>query len=199
MSLYRSDYIRDFVDHDPIKVLYLRNDEVSVFSRMNILNKRKISLPTKLSGISEKENTIPECMKEKLEELQEYHQVLERQLVDIFNNISAAVENARRKSHSSLEDEKQNNFLTNEIVRTKADIGQTKRRISSPEDMSRRGKTENNHSHQNGNHIKEKRWDEDKCLALTGLFLQEQIRNENSLTEEDEPEELIRNSTSILS
>ena len=27
MTLYNSDYIRDFVDHDPSKVLSLRNDE----------------------------------------------------------------------------------------------------------------------------------------------------------------------------
>ena len=119
MTLYNSDYIRDFVDHDPSKVLSLRNDEVSVFNRMNMLHKRKISLPTKLSGISENENTFPECMKEKLDELQEYHQVLEKQLVDIFNNISAVVENARRKSHSCLENERPYNILSNEFVTTK--------------------------------------------------------------------------------
>jgi len=194
MTLYNSDYIRDFVDHDPSKILSLRNDEVSVFNRMNMLHKRKISLPTKLSGISEKENTSPQCMKEKLDELQEYHQVLEKQLVDIFTNISAVVENARRKSHSSLEDERPYNFLSNQFVTTKADIGQSKRRDSSTENMSRSGKTETNHSQQNGNHIKEKQWDEGKCLVVTRLFSQEQIGTENSSTKEDEPEEWIRTS-----
>ena len=54
MSLHSADYIRNLVGHVPSKMLSLRQDEVSVFSRMNIQGRRRVSLPSKLSGITEK-------------------------------------------------------------------------------------------------------------------------------------------------
>jgi len=108
MSLHSADYIRDLVGHVPSKMLSLRQDEVSVFSRMNIQGRRRISLPSKLSGITEKENSdgrdIQESlnksyseMKNKLDELEEYNQMLEKQLSDIFSSISASVSKVDRQ------------------------------------------------------------------------------------------------------
>ena len=87
MSLHSGAYIRDLVGHVPSKMLSLRHDEVSVFNRMNIHGRRRISLPSKLSGITEKENSDGRDtqeslnmsyskMKNKLDELEEYNQQL---------------------------------------------------------------------------------------------------------------------------
>jgi len=108
MSLHSADYIRNLVGHVPSKMLSLRQDEVSVFSRMNIQGRRRVSLPSKLSGITEKENSdgrdIQESlnksyreMKNKLDELEEYNQLLEKQLSDIFSSISASVSKVDRQ------------------------------------------------------------------------------------------------------
>jgi len=117
MSLYCSEYIRDTVGHDPDKVLSLRHDEVSVFSRMNLRNRRKISLPTKLSGIVEKQPARDpvaplalaksyKSMKEKLDEMENYNKMLENQLAEIFSSISSTVVNAER-SHYPLKNKTQ--------------------------------------------------------------------------------------------
>ena len=110
MSLHSGDYIRDLVGHVPSKMLSLRQDEVSVFNRMNIHGRRRISLPTKLSGITEKENSDGRDtqeslnksyskMKNKLDELEEYNQQLEKQLNTIFSSISASVQKADRSGN----------------------------------------------------------------------------------------------------
>ena len=107
MSLHSADYIRNLVGHVPSKMLSLRQDEVSVFSRMNIQGRRRVSLPSKLSGITEKGSSdgrdIQESlnksyseMKNKLDELEEYNQLLEKQLSDIFSSISASVSTSAR-------------------------------------------------------------------------------------------------------
>ena len=58
MSLHSGAYISDLLGHVSSKMLSLRQDEVSVFNRMNIHERRRISLPSKLSGITEKERVI---------------------------------------------------------------------------------------------------------------------------------------------
>jgi hypothetical protein len=110
MSLHSGAYIRDLVGHVPSKMLSLRQDEVSVFNRMNIHGRRRISLPSKLSGITEKENsdsrdTLESLnksyskMKNKLDELEEYNQQLEKQLNTIFSSISASVQKVDRSGN----------------------------------------------------------------------------------------------------
>jgi len=112
MSLHSADYVRDLVGHVPDKMLCLRQDEVSVISRMRIQHTRRVSLPSRLSGITEREHSgdggdiqehsdggdIQESlnksyiqMKTKLYELEEYNQKLEKQLSEIFSCISASV------------------------------------------------------------------------------------------------------------
>jgi len=107
MSLHSGSYVRDLVGHVPEQMLCLRQDEVSVISRMNIQHNRRVSLPSRLSGITEREHSeagdIQESlnksysqMKTKLDELEEYNQKLEKQLSDIFSSISASVSKAAR-------------------------------------------------------------------------------------------------------
>eukprot|EP00092_Neocalanus_flemingeri_P047978 GFUD01054579.1.p1 GENE.GFUD01054579.1~~GFUD01054579.1.p1 ORF type:complete len:584 (+),score=154.31 GFUD01054579.1:286-2037(+) len=114
MSLHSSDYIRDLVGHVPSKVLSLRQDEVSVFYRMNTQGRRRVSLPSKLSGITEKENSDGSDMheslkmsysqmKNKLDELEEYNQNLENKLHSIFNSISTSVKKAERSGDPLIE------------------------------------------------------------------------------------------------
>jgi len=116
MSLHSADYIRNLVGHVPSKMLSLRQDEVSVFSRMNIQGRRRVSLPSKLSGITEKGSSdgrdIQESlnksyseMKNKLDELEEYNQLLEKQLSDIFSSISASVSKVDRQGLGSVKDD----------------------------------------------------------------------------------------------
>jgi len=57
MSLHSADYVRDLVGHVPDKMLCLRQDEVSVISRMKIQHTRRVSLPSRLSGITEREHS----------------------------------------------------------------------------------------------------------------------------------------------
>jgi len=113
MALHSGDYIRNLVGHVPSKMLSLRQDEVSVFSRMNVQGRRRVSLPSKLSGITEKDQSegrdIQESlnksyseMKSKLDELEEYNQRLEKQLNDIFSSISATVSKADRNGLGKL-------------------------------------------------------------------------------------------------
>jgi len=108
MSLHSSDYIRDVVGHVPSAMLSLRSDEVSVFSRMNVQGRRRISLPAKLADITEKvqseKSDIQESlqasysqMKSKLDQLEEYNLRLEDQLGNIFNNISNTVNKANKQ------------------------------------------------------------------------------------------------------
>jgi hypothetical protein len=112
MPLHSSEYIRNLVGQVPSKMLSLRQDEVSVFNRMNIQGRRRISLPSKLSGITEKENSDTSVienslnksysqMKSKLDELEEYNQNLEKQLNSIFSSISESV-NKADKSYNPL-------------------------------------------------------------------------------------------------
>jgi hypothetical protein len=107
MSLHSGSYVRDLVGHVPDQMLCLRQDEVSGISRMNIQHNRRVSLPSKLSGITEREhseagdiqdslNKSYSQMKTKLDELEEYNQKLEKQLSDIFSSISASVSKAAR-------------------------------------------------------------------------------------------------------
>ena len=114
MSLHSSDYIRDLVGHVPSAMLSLRQDEVSVFNRMNIQGRRRISLPSKLAGITEKDNSdgsdVRESlkksysqMKNKLDELEEYNQNLEKQLNCIFSSISSSVKKAEKPGNPLIQ------------------------------------------------------------------------------------------------
>jgi len=122
MSLHSRDYIRDVVGHVPSAMLFLRSDEVSVFSRMNVQGRRRISLPAKLAGITEKvqsdKNDIHESlqdsysqMKSKLDQLEEYNHRLEEQLSNIFYNISSSV---NKFSDDALKSDKLQNIISEE-------------------------------------------------------------------------------------
>ena len=132
MSLHSADYIRNLVGHVPSKMLSLRQDEVSVFSRMNIQGRRRVSLPSKLSGITEKGNSdgrdIQESlnksyseMKNKLNELEEYNQLLEKQLSDIFSSISASVSKVDRQGLGSVKGD--DDFRNTKIKKRKSKAG----------------------------------------------------------------------------
>jgi len=53
MSLHSGSYIRDMVGHQPTNMFQLRTDEVQVFNRMGVENKRRISFPSRLADIRE--------------------------------------------------------------------------------------------------------------------------------------------------
>ena len=67
MSLHSGDNIHDVVGHVPSAMLSLRSDEESVFSRMNIQGGRRISLPAKLAGITEKVQSDKSDIQESLQ------------------------------------------------------------------------------------------------------------------------------------
>ena len=128
MSLHSTEYIRRELCHDPNKVLSLRNDEVSVFSRISFGDRRKISSPAKLYGIEEKakvnQSTYEEVknetkddsylrMKKKLDEYEAYNKHLEDQLNSIFNKISECVKKAEPSSSSRRTNEQYERHLPN--------------------------------------------------------------------------------------
>jgi len=112
MSPQNTHNINTLVGQVPSAKLSLKKDEVRVFSRQSAQGRRRISLPAKLSGITEKENS--DCrdtveslnksyseMKNKLDELDEYNQQVENKLSNIFSSISDSI-NKADKSYNSL-------------------------------------------------------------------------------------------------
>jgi len=125
MSLHSSDYIQDVIGHVPSAMLSLRSDEVSVFSRMNVQGRRRISLPAKLAGITEKvqsdNSDVQESlqdsysqMKSKLDQLEEYNQKLEEQLSNIFTSISNTVNKAEKSNDLSFHRNNVENIIGDE-------------------------------------------------------------------------------------
>jgi len=91
-------------------MLSLRSAEVSVLTRMNVQGRRRISLPAKLAGITEKVQsdnsdvqvslqTSYSQMKSKIDQLEEYNHRLEEQLSNIFTSISESINKADESSH----------------------------------------------------------------------------------------------------
>jgi len=83
---------------------------VSVLTRMNVQGRRRISLPAKLAGITEKVQsdnsdvqvslqTSYSQMKSKIDQLEEYNHRLEEQLSNIFTSISESINKADESSH----------------------------------------------------------------------------------------------------
>jgi len=128
MSPHNAHNINTILGHAPSAMLSLKPDEARVFRGQNIQGSRRISLPAKLSGTTEKENsdgrdTVESLnksyseMKNKLDELDQHNQHLEKQLSCIFSSISDSI-NKADKSYNYLKQNPENlgNILLEEVL-----------------------------------------------------------------------------------